>query len=252
MSGLDPIARFYDLDFGGIDYDLTFYEDFARRCGSPILELGVGTGRVALPLARAGFSVTGIDSSPAMLAVARSKLKGRLKQRVGLVEGDIRDFRVEERFALALAPLGGFGHLTTSHDQLKALGCTHRHLAQGGTLIIDLPNPEREREDSANELVLAWVRRWPNSEGTVCKMVSSEVDEAAQLEHVTYFYDEVDPSGAVRRTIFTFTLSYFYRHEMEHLLERSGFAVEGLYGSGDLDGYHAESPRMIFVARKRP
>jgi SAM-dependent methyltransferase len=251
MSELDPIARFYDLDFGGIDYDLPFYENFARRCGSPILELGVGTGRVALSLARAGFSVTGIDSSPAMLAVARSKLEGLLQQRVRLVEGDIRDFKLKERFALALAPLGGFMHLTTSQDQLKALACTHGHLAQGGTLIVDLPNPEREREDGANELVLAWVRRWPNSESTVCKMVSAEVDEAAQLEQVTHFYDEVAPSGAVRRTIFTFTLRYLYRNEMEHLLERSGFAIEGLYGSCDLDGYDAESPRMIFVARKR-
>ena len=252
MSELDPIARFYDLDFGGIDYDLPFSENFARRCGSPILELGVGTGRVALSLARAGFSVTGIDSSPAMLAVARSKLEGLLQQRVRLVEGDIRDFKLKERFALALAPLGGFMHLTTSQDQLKALACTHGHLAQGGTLIVDLPNPEREREDGANELVLAWVRRWPNSESTVCKMVSAEVDEAAQLEHVTHFYDEVAPSGAVRRTIFTFTLRYLYRNEMEHLLERSGFAIEGLYGSCDLDGYDAESPRIIFVARKRP
>jgi len=252
MSEFDPIARFYDLDFGGIDYDLTFYENFARRCGSPILELGVGTGRVALSLARAGFSITGIDSSPAMLAVARSKLKGLLKQRVKLVEGDIRDFKLEERFALGLAPIGGFMHLTTSQDQLKALACTYSHLAQGGMLIVDLPNPERERGDGANELVLAWVRRWPNSEGTVCKMVSTEVDEAAQLEHVTYFYDEVEPSGALRRTISTFTLRYFYRNEMEHLLERSGFAIEGLYGSCDLDGYDSESQRMIFVARKRP
>ena len=251
MSELDPLARFYDLDFGAIDYDLHFYEGFARRCGSPILELGVGTGRVSMPLARAGFSVTGIDSSAAMLAVARAMLDDALKDRVHLEDADVRDYRLGERFALAISALGGFMHLTSSQDQLKALACTYAHLARRGTLIIDLPSPQQEREDGSNEMVLAWVKARPGSEGTVCKTACVEVDEAAQLEHVTYFYDEVDPSGALRRTIVTFTLRYLYRNEMEHLLERSRFAIDGVYGSYDLEAYDSDSPRMIFVARKR-
>ena len=108
----DLIARFYDLDYGDVEYDLLFYENFARRCESPLLELGVGTGRVAIPLAKAGFAVTGIDISEEMLVKARAKLDQKTSERVRLVQANIRQFQLGERFNMAFYPLRTFGHVS--------------------------------------------------------------------------------------------------------------------------------------------
>ena len=250
----DLIAGFYDLDFGDVDYDLLFYENFARRCESPLLELGVGTGRVAIPLAKAGFQVTGIDVSREMLATARAKLDSDLQKRVRLVQADMRQFHLGERFNMAFYPLRTFCHLTSTAEQIQSLECVRSHLIEEGVLIVALYNPESllaRLVESDREVTLAWVKPNQTGGGTIAKFESFTVDPARQLQQVTFFYDETDAAGTTRRTIASFALRYFFRYEVELLLERCGFAVEALYGSYDLDDYGPDSEEMIFVARRR-
>lgn len=250
----DDFARYYDADFGNHTDDIPFYCEIAKRTGSPVLELMCGTGRVLLPLAEAGYTLTGVDCSPAMLDIARAHLADAgpdIAQRVTLVEGDVRTVDLPaHHFALALVAVNSFMHLERVRDQLATLAVTHRALAPDGLLILDLFNPDPlrfARDDNRLELERDYVldgRR-------VFKCVLSESDLATQTTHVTYFYDEVAADGQMTRRVMQFPMRWFYRYELEHLLARAGFRTESVYGSYELDPYTSESERLLVVAAPR-
>lgn len=249
MNLYDPFARYYDADFRGYTEDVPFYREMARRTGDPMLELMCGTGRVLLPLAEAGHRITGVDISPAMLDVARAQLEeAGLNERATLIEGDVRSVSLPAGgFSMAFVAINSFMHLEHVRDQLAALETARRALSRKGLLILDLFNPdplEIARED--NRLVLD--RSYELDGRHVQKFVAIDSDAAAQLSYVTYLYDETDTDGVVTRRTMRFTLRWFYRYEVEHLLARAGFSLRAIYGSYDLDGYTNGSPRLIAVA----
>jgi SAM-dependent methyltransferase len=248
----DIYARFYDPDLGDLDADLGFYQQFAARCGSPILELGCGTGRVLLPLARQGYRVTGIDASAEMLERARAKIVAEdLGERVTLAQQEMAGLNLDERFNMAFAALNSFAHLHTTEEQLQALARMQHHLNPGGLLILDMFNPDMGRLlDARGQVALAKVIREPNQDHRLMRFYSEEVDLGRQLIHTTYIVDEIDAEGNVRRTLFPFTLRYIFRYELELLLRHAGFEVEAIYGSYDLDDFSGDSEKMIAVARK--
>ncbi len=252
----DPFAayaRFYDLDHAGVDDDLFMLRQFAARCGSPILELACGTGRALLPLARDGYHLVGVDASPAMLAVVRHRIAHEgLSERVTLLEQDMRALDLGQRFALAFAASNSFCHLLSIDDQLAALACAHRHLEPGGLLLLDLFNPDLgQLLASPGEVTLEKVLTEPDTGHRLIKLRSQSVDLTRQVIHVTLLLDQVDGQGQVQRTLFPFAMRYLFRHELELLLRHASFEVEAIYGSYDLDQFHAESERMIAVARRR-
>jgi len=251
MNNYDQIARFYDIEHSGLKPDLLMYENFARRCGSPVLELGCGTGRVALHLARAGFEITGLDNSPVMLKIARQKLaRAGLSEKARLLEADLADFALERRFALATLAVNTFMHFCSIADQLRVLTAARRHLEPGGLLVIDLPRATFLLLAKEGEpFTLNQTLTDPESGRTIFKMTIVEPDPSAQTQRLTLAYDETDATGIVRRTSASFRLYYFFPHEMELLLDKAGFIVEGIYGTYDLGPYEDEGERMIFVAR---
>ena len=251
MTDFDAFARYYDADYGAFTDDVLFYRELARRCAGPILEVMCGSGRLLAPLALAGHRLTGLDVAPAMLARTRHRLSAAgVLDRVELAEGDIRAAVPGGPFALAFAALNSFMHLATVEDQLAALRHIREALGPGGLLALDLFNPDlRTLASNANELVLD--KTFLLDDGTrVQKFVAQRADTAAQLNYVTFIYDELDAEGQVRRAVLPFTMRWLYRYELEHLLARAGFALEALYGSYDLDEYRAESELMLAVARK--
>jgi len=253
MADFDRFARFYDLDYEGFQEDLPLYAGFAERVGGPLLELGCGTGRLLLPLARAGYEITGVDMSTEMLKVARSKVEAAgLADRVTLVQADMRQLELELRFRLAFIAINSFMHLTTLDDQMTALRAWHRLIAPGGLLIIDVDNPDPQRLLEADGR-MEFQGRWfdPDTGATVLKQLTRTADTARQIQHVLFIYDEVFPEGHVRRTLAPFQARYLYRFEGELLLDKAGFTPEQVYGSYDLASYEAASERMIFVARRR-
>lgn len=253
MTDFDRFARFYDLDYEPFQDDVAMYLGFADRTGGPLLELGCGTGRLLVPLAQAGFEITGVDMSPKMLEVARQKVEDAgLADRVTLVEANMRELDLPGRFRLAFIAINSFMHLTTLEDQFQALKAWHRLLAPGGLLIIDVynPNPQQLAEaDGRLELQGRWFD--PETGATVLKQFSRTIDTARQLQQVLFIYDEIFPDGQVRRTLAPFQARYLYRFEGELLLDKSGFTPEQVYGSYNLDAYENDSERMIFVARRR-
>lgn len=250
MNGYDQIARFYDIEHDGLIDDLLMYENFARRCGSPVLELGCGTGRVALHLARAGIEITGLDASPAMLAIARAKLaRAGLGEHVRLLEADLGNFALDQQFALATLAINTFMHFLTVAEQVRVLTTARRHLEPGGLLIIDLPRPDHSLLlDTGEPLALNQTLTDPASGRTIFKLIAATLEPATQTRHLVLAYDETDAEGVLRRTAALFAVHYFFRYEMELLLDKAGFVVEALYGSYGLDPYESDSERMIFVA----
>jgi SAM-dependent methyltransferase len=253
MADFDRFARFYDLDYETFQEDLAMYLGFAERTGGPLLELGCGTGRLLLPLAEAGFELTGVDLSELMLAVARAKLdRANLSGRATLVKADMREVELEQRYRMAFIAINSFMHLTTLEDQLAALRAWREALLPGGLLLIDVynPNPQRLLEaDGRVELQGRWFD--PETGATVMKQISRTLNDARQLQHVLFIYDEVFPDGTLRRTMAPFQARYIYRFEGELLLDKAGFTPEQVYGSYDLDPFVSDSERMIFLARRR-
>ncbi len=140
-------AAFYDYYSPGVEGDVQFYVEEAKKAGSSVLEVGCGTGRILLPIAESGITIVGVDRAPAMLSLLRQKLakySPDTPSRVELIEGDMRNFSLGRRFKLVTIPYRAFLHLLTPKDQRQALLCIREHLADDGRLIFNIFDPNLE------------------------------------------------------------------------------------------------------------
>jgi SAM-dependent methyltransferase len=252
MVTYDVFARYYDIETRDIVDDLPFWVSLARRTGGPVLEVACGTGRVFAPLAEAGFDVVGVDISPAMLAVARDRIADRcIGQSVELIEADALELNLGRRFPLAIIALNSFGHFYEPGDPERALDRLSEHLLPGGLLALDLPNPVPGAFGDTTGVVLHdYTRPGPRVDWQTVKLRSQSLDPIAQIVDVCCVFDEVAPTGEVRRTLTSFALRYFYRNELQLLGERSGLSLEATYGNYDLADLDESSPRLIALMRK--
>ena len=245
----DELAALYDLVYESYDEDLPLYEEFARRGESASLELGVGTGRVAVHLARQGFRVVGLDASLRMLARLEAALDAETAQRLRLVEGDMRNFDLGEKFDLIYCALDTFEHLLTNEDQLAALRCVAKHLAPGGVFVAEMRSLTAiDWSDEPSPLRLEWVRPDSETGEQVAKLSSVTPSRARQLTMFTLMFDRTGADGGVRRRTFDVTLRATGRYEMEMLLERAGLRLASLYGGTDLSPFSDGSDTMVIVA----
>ncbi len=247
-------APLYDTNAQGLPGDIDFYLGLAQEAhaaGHPVLELACGTGRVAIPIAREGVQVVGLDRSPAMLALACEKSVGL--DNVRWVDGDMREFELPERFGLVFIPYRSFQHLLTAADQLSCLHCTHSHLAPGGRLALNIFNPDivnmgrwlggkrGSLQQRADYLGTGKMRVW----------FTNEFRPASQEVNTTFLCDELDDEGAVISRVYRgYTLRYVFRFEMEHLLRRAGFEIEALTGDFLGGPFQDSSSEMVWVARR--
>ena len=215
-----------------------------------MLELGCGTGRVLLHLARQGHAVTGVDNAPEMLARLEAKLKAASKQHIAaaprLLRADMREFALDQTYRLALMPFNTFMHLLAPEDQAAALTCIRRHLQPGGAFALDMPNPGEAY--AAQEQGLTLERTFMDGENTVQQFSSVIVERSAQLAWITWLYDSIAPDGTVKRMVAPLTLRYTFPGEMRLLLEKCGFSLAHLYGDYDRSPFADGSERMIVVA----
>jgi SAM-dependent methyltransferase len=242
----------YDLMHADHGDDVRFLEDFVVSLGegAAILELGCGTGRLLQPLLAAGAHVVGLDRDSIMLEVARRRLTD-YRDRVRLVDGDMRCFSLPGRFNLAVIGLNTFMHLLTTNDQLDCLEAIRAHLRPGGTLILDLANPHAAVRDTPLGVVQHRFTK-PAETGTgapVTLWSSTMLAPAVQLTHTTLFFDETDAAtGLLCRTVAEVTLRLTYRFELELLLARTGFAIKHLYGDYESSPYDDDSERLLCLA----
>jgi SAM-dependent methyltransferase len=236
--------------------DVQFYIDEARDAGGSVLEIGCGTGRVLLPIARSGHTITGVDASPQMLERCRSKLRaepGPVQSRVALYEGDARAFDLGRQFDLVIAPFRVMQHMTTIEDQVGFLSSAARHLAPGGRLAFDVFNPNfailvsaggmEEREDTP-ETTLPHGRRFRRA-GRVSRV--RWIDQVSEIELIYYITGQ---AGGAERRVQSFDMRWFLRAELVNLLARSGFQVRSIYGDFDRSQLTDKSPEQIVCAER--
>src|SRR5262245_1837708 len=150
---VEAYDAFYDGSRPQIAGDVAFYDRIAREGGGPVLELGCGTGRIALPLAKAGLHVTGVDRSEAMLTVARRKLAAlpaSVQAHVSLVNQDMSELNLGLRFSFVFVPFRSFQHLLTIDLQRKSLNAIRHHLEPTGRLALHLFDPRLDFLIDAN------------------------------------------------------------------------------------------------------
>lgn len=248
------LAFWYDLDQGLFADDIPFYLGLARRTDGPILEMGCGTGRLVLALAQAGHRVTGIEREPAMLARAVDKLRaaGRpAASRATLLQGDIRQLDIADRFGLAILAVNTFMSLDGPAEQSQVLERAGQHLLPGGMLVLDLFHPDPQTLASADgTLQLEKALHDPQTGRHAFKFVARQLDAARQELTATFIYDEHDAAGQVTRTAGVFRLRYLHRVELEHMLAAAGYAVEAVYGGYDLEPYDEDAERLLVLARR--
>ncbi len=190
------IARFYDWENADFTEDLPFWCDLAREHGAPVLELGCGSGRVLLQLAREGFEATGVDSSPEMISLARNRLARQkaIAGRIRLIEEDFRHLELRQTFPLIILPFNTFAHLLEPAEAHSALKTIAAQLAPAGVFALALPNPIPIYSAVPEGLVLERTFRDEERQTTVQQFSSLRVDRVGQLGHITWIYDEIDPS----------------------------------------------------------
>ncbi|HUS17221.1 MAG TPA: class I SAM-dependent methyltransferase [Chloroflexia bacterium] len=244
------LVRYYDLENADFTEDLDYWLELADEAGDPLLELGCGTGRVLLNLARRGHAITGLDNSPEMLARLHTKLEAASSRHLAaapqIVQAGLEDFELAQRYRLALMPFNTFMHLLTTDAQLAVLARIRRHLVPGGLLALDMPNPGDAYAAEHQGVTLE--RTFADGDRIVQQFSSIAIDRAAQLAQITWNYDATDPAGAVERSIVPLTLRYTFPAEMRLLLERSGLSLTHLYGDYDRSPFVDGSPRMLAVA----
>jgi SAM-dependent methyltransferase len=249
-------ARLYDVDLVEDPGDLDLYVALARRTGGPILELGGGTGRLAIPLAELGHDVTVVDLDPAMLERAARRLASMPNGsgRVDLVEADLLDLRLPAAgsYALAFIALNTLFLLATRDRQRAAIRVLAEHLAPDGLAVVDVWLPEVDdlaRFDG--RLIFEYERIDPETGLQVTKIDAARHDSATGVVDLTSIFEEGAPGGPTVRWIRHDALRLVGADELGAMAEDAGLAIETVAGSYDLDRLRPGSDRAIVVARRR-
>ena len=232
VSSYDSIARLYDPWSVSVREDVDFYVELARAAGGPIVELGVGTGRIAIPIAAAGVQVIGVDSSRAMLEVcAEAAALAGVPHLVDLRVGDLRNPPVRERVALVICPFRAFLHLHTHAERLDALRAARELLVPRGRFAFDVFAPG---EDDIAETHGRWLEREPG--------IFERADWDAQARTLT-----LSVRGESGHT--TMVLAWLSPDEWRKLIEEAGFEIEAHYGWFDRRPYRGGED-SVWIARR--
>ena len=236
--------------------DVAFYLEEAEAVGASgaVLEVGCGTGRLTLPLARVGHNVTGIDLSPAMLARAREKLateQDDVRARVKLLEMDARrlELPATSLFDLAIAPFRVMQHLVAIEDQLDVLIGMRKSLRPGGRLVFDVFNPSyammtRDRSAEAEDTPERMLPNGRMLRRTVKVLGVHWAEQVSDLELIYY----VRTGDRTEVIVQEFQMRFFTPSELRHLVERAGLKLEAMYGGFDRRPLDDDAPEIVIVA----
>jgi SAM-dependent methyltransferase len=254
-------AKYYDAAYARMAenqvlVDRSFYAGLARRSGGPVLEIGCGTGRVLLGIARQGTEVEGLDNSRSMLRVLRAHLRAEspaVRGRVTLHEGDMRNFSLGRKYPLVLIPFRPLQHMYTRDDQLAALRTAAAHLSDGGQLAFDVFYPKFELIPAGmgeEILELEWhldghpvktVRRYLRKES---------YDKIAQTFRATFLFRTYCDQKLVSEETEPLKMAYYTYPQMRGLLATAGLEIVEEYGSFAKAPLDNDASEMIFVVRK--
>jgi len=230
--------------------DLSFWQTLADECGDPILELGCGTGRILLPLAESGKSLTGLDSDPEMLSYLRANMSDENIPSIRLHKADMRTFHLPERFQLAMLPCNTYSNFP-SEERMQISTSVADHLSPGGIFAVSIPNPELLASlEPFGDYDLE--ETFPHPETGHPVEVYSQWKKTTETITFIWRYDHRFPTG---NTVSQLATTQHYLDAPEMILDelqQSGLIPFQLYGSYDRDPFDAEeSVYLIILAKKQ-
>lgn len=264
-SRAEALARLYDLDLAEDPGDVDLYLALAARTGGPILELGVGTGRVAVPLAAAGHEIVGVDDDEAMLGRARRRADAAgadVAARLRLVTADMVDVRVDglrrgggaaEGAGLAILALNSILLLADRDRQRRVVATMAAHLRPGGLAVVDAWLPTVDdlvRFDG--RVSLEWLRADPATGREVTKLTAAWYDAASRHLTLTTIFEASEPGGPAARWTRSDAMRLVDGDELRAFAEDAGLVVERVAGDYELGPFGPGSERAILVARRAP
>jgi len=250
-------AQLYDVAVPDWPGEIDFYRELVRTSGAVsgrVLDIACGTGRVTLQLAKEGIEITGLDRSPELLEIAGEKSFDIPNVHWRL--GDMRSFDLGQRFDLVLITGHSFQFMLTPEDQVKCLECIIRHLFPEGWLVVHLDHQDASWLGNLPRQFSGTFSEWrelkhPSTGHTIRTANEWTYEPATQTASVTTAWEEIGSGEAVvqhwRRE--TMPLHCVFRFEMEHLLKRTGYAIEAVYGDFFKAALTDDSEGMIWVAR---
>jgi SAM-dependent methyltransferase len=252
-------AALYDYEYRRRRADVAFYRELAKRrlgTGGSILELGAGTGRLTIPLARDGHRVVAVDQAPAMLAALRRRvdaLPRAVADRIAIAKGDLRAFDVGEQFPLVVAAFNTVEHLYTRGEVAACLARVAAHLAPGGAFVFDVQLPD-----------LAWLirdphKRWAKTRFTdpttgvkTLYSTNHDYDPVSQIVLIRIYYEPVDENDRRSARVVKLSQRKFFPAELEALIAHAGFRVVDRYGDFAGQPLAASSESQVLVCERSP
>ena len=244
----NPFPTLYHCHHQNFKEDLPFWLSLARWQGSPILELGCGTGRVLLPLAQSGHTVYGIDNSPAMLNFLEARIPIELNSRIQLIETNMLEFEIQDSFRLVILPCNTYSTFN-SQERLKLLGRVFQHLKPGGVFAVSMPNPNLLSSLQTNaEPEIETIFSHPESGAPV--QVSSSWEKLEKQLKMRWHYDHLLPNGKIERL--TATVLHHLASMEDYVTEMisTGFTIQDTYRNFETGPYKPDASYLIILAKK--
>ncbi len=240
----DALAQLYQWQYANYRDDIDFYARLAHKLGvTRVLEIGAGSGRVSVALARRGFGVVALEPSQRMLEFGRAYAASE-GVTVDFQAGDVRHFDLNERFDLIIAPFNMLMHLYTLGDQDDALERITAHLNDGGSFAFDLYQPHF----GAQDVLRHEGETFTQPDGSRLDVfLLQRVDEINQIVTTTYYCDTVHLDSSLTREVLELRQRYFMRFELERWFQN--FRLE-LHGDFDSSRLTSASPSLVGVAKR--
>jgi len=213
-----------------------FYKKQAKKYGGPVLELACGTGRIAIPIAKKGISVVGLDFSAKMLEQAKRNSKENNVE-IKWIEADMTNFNLSRKFSVIIMPAAAMNWVLENRSIKKCLTCVKEHLKQDGRFIFNVFNPNLEilKRDPTKKYKIDEYPD-PNSKETVTVTTSNYYDKATQISHVTA-YSRIKNKEIVKKL----KLRMFFPQELDGLLYYNGFLIDHKYGTFGEEPFNSNS-----------
>jgi SAM-dependent methyltransferase len=228
--------------------DIPFWLGLARRQGSPVLELGCGTGRVLVPLAEAGYDVYGLDIDIEMLKFCRQQIPATIKSEAHLFQADLTFIPLKKLFSLAILPCNTFATLDNA-SRKSALSCINHQLSEGGLFAASMPNPAiLSQLDPTEDTEIDMIFPHPITQNPV--QVSYGIKRTEQNVIIEWFYDHLKPDGLVKRLPIRSQQKLISTEDTFTVFEQTGFKITAVYGDFDCSSYKNSSANLIIVAEK--
>ena len=236
--------------------DLPFYVDLAKQIGGPILEMGCGTGRVLLPIARMGIEIHGLDNAPTMLGILRERIQNepeQVRSQIALHQGDMRQFRGQKKYALVTIPFRPMQHMYTLEDQVAALKTGAFHLDDNGILALDVFFPKFQLMDAGigeEMLELEWPAK--SHPGRIVRRYFKKdaVDKIHQVFSATFIFRTYDNETLLSEETERIKLSYYAYPQLKALFRLAGLESVEEYGSFSKTPLDNTAKEMIFLLRR--